>query len=68
MSTFERYKDNPWKVSEKSYDSATLCVLMDIRDELKELNRTFNCTNFTEMPKVLRDIRQNTTKPRRPKK
>lgn len=46
-------------------DYARLAVLMDIRDELKQLNRLLHCGNFVGMPGVLRQIAANTKKPRR---
>jgi len=48
--------------------SLTNVLLMDIRAELRNLNRILNCQNFLMMPKVLRDIRRNTTKRPRKKK
>jgi len=48
-------------------EEASLAVLMDIRDELKSLNRLLQCPNFSMIPKILRGIRQNTTKKRRTK-
>jgi hypothetical protein len=55
-----RYKDTVWTLPENgnSYDSASLGVLMDIRDELKSLNRLLNCTNFIQIPMILRGIRR----------
>ena len=48
------------------YD-AQLATLMDIRDELKLLNSTLRCPNFLEVPSILRQIRRNTAKPRKPR-
>lgn len=48
-----------------SYDQAQLAVLMDIRDELRKLNRLLGCQNFVEVPTILRGIRRNTTKSKR---
>lgn len=50
-----------------SYEKAHLAVLMDIRDELQTLNLLLGCRNFTDIPNVLRKIRTNTAKPRKPK-
>lgn len=44
-----------------SIDVATLAVLMDIRQELRDLNRRLGCDNFTAMPRVLKQVRANTT-------
>lgn len=58
----ERKKDKNWVCADVngavSPTHATLAVLMDIRDEMKELNRVFRCQNFLDM---LRKIRANTT-------
>lgn len=58
-----------------NYDGTTAietvqaAVLMDIRDELQKLNRLLHCSNFTDIPHILRTIRRNTAKkPRRRKK
>lgn len=40
-------------------------VLMDIRDELKKLNRLLHCTNFVGIPRTLAAIERNTTKKKR---
>lgn len=61
----QRHKDANWQINEVSYDSAQLAVLMDIRDELKQLNRVLNCRDFLDMPRVLRQVRANTAKPRK---
>jgi hypothetical protein len=63
MST-DRLKDHNW-VFEKdgpngiSYESAQLAVLMDLRDELKKLNRLLHCPSFMEIPSTLRSIQRN---------
>jgi hypothetical protein len=38
---------------------------MDIRDELQELNRRLRCPDFLAIPRILRDVRRNTAKPKR---
>lgn len=43
-------------------------LLMEIRDELKTLNRLLGCSNFIGIPTTLRAIQRNTTKRRRAKK
>ncbi len=40
---------------------------MDLRDELKRLNALLYCPNFTGIPATLRQISQNTKKPKRKK-
>jgi len=62
-----------WEIPQREHDvpsveSATLCVLMDIREELRTLNALLGCYNFTQIPAVLRSIRRNTTKRPRAKK
>ena len=52
-------------VSSYSFDTIQTAVLMDIRDELQRLNALFRCHNFLEIPYVLRQIRANTSKPKR---
>ena len=61
-----RYKDENWSlVGTPSLDSAQVAVLMDIRDELKALNRLLSCPRFVAIPEELRIIRLNTTKRRK---
>ena len=42
-------------------------ILMEIRDELKALNRLFNCPNFRQVPYKLDQVILNTKKPKRKK-
>ena len=71
-----RFKDVGWSIAEavndpraaKDVHEAMLAVLMDIRDELKILNRVFQCSNALEIPDLLRAIKQNTTKSKRKKR
>jgi hypothetical protein len=76
-----RHKDTQWSLPEgkrneeggttHTWDSINAALLMDIRDELKELNETLRvlrCRNFLLIPAVLRGIRENTTKPTRKRK
>ena len=66
-----RRKDVSWGINLPDEDGLTpnghcqLAVLMDLRDELKQLNRVFACPNFQAVPQILRTIRRNTTKPRK---
>lgn len=69
-----RHKDTNWNLPEgkhgvrsttHSWESIHSALLMDIRDELKELNRLLNCRNFIAIPSILRGIRTNTTKRKR---
>ncbi len=77
MSQLTRQKDKDWCVATaegRLYDPSygfqpqSLAVLMDIRDELKRLNSLLHCHNFTDIPFVLRSIKQNTVKPKPRKK
>ena len=70
----QRKKDVEWYVcwpeqndGRVSWEGRQLAVLMDIRDELKKLNGLLHCSNFKAIPGELREIRRNTTKPRRKK-
>lgn len=62
-----RHKNSDWSLPEKvaSWDQAGVAVLMDIRDELKQLNSIISCPNFIDIPRKLDAIRKNTTKPKR---
>ena len=76
-----RHKNVDWNLPEggrggttHNYQSIHAALLMDLRDELKEMNRLlrnlnsiFNCSNFLSIPRVIAEIRRNTAKPRRKK-
>lgn len=57
-----RFKDSNISLPEKSpentrdWDSIKVGMLMDIRDELKQLNAVFACQNFQNVPRELRAI------------
>lgn len=75
MSNIRYYPHNAnsnWPVTDElgniNLHCATLTVLMDIRAELRKLNGLLGCYNFTGIPGTLKDIKRNTTKPRRKKK
>lgn len=51
-----------------SAETASLAVLMDIRDELQKLNRVFECHNFLRISQTLEQIRRSTTKKRKVKR
>lgn len=60
-----RMKDIAWepgddKGNAPTWERVIVALLMDVRDEMKELNRTLNCPNTREIPRVLRQIRANT--------
>jgi len=59
-----RNKDRDWNSGETNItmDGAQLAVLMDIRDELKAINRILHCSNtlaaFYALPNVLKVARR----------
>ena len=64
-----KYRNSDWTLNEgtdgKSVINATeasLSVLMDIRDELKSLNRVIGCRNFMNIPATLRSIQKSVSK------
>lgn len=63
-----RRKDVNWDLPERveTWEQVQVAVLMDIRDELKQLNRTLGCHNFLSIPHTLKGIRRKipTPKPR----
>ena len=64
----ERHKDRDWSDAPNTFAYGELRVLMDMRDELKELNRLLNCPNALDIPNILRRISRNTHKPKKRKK
>jgi hypothetical protein len=60
-----RRKDVDWNIPEKelTWEQASVAVLMDLRDELKEISHSVSvlqCSNFIRIPKVLDRIARNT--------
>lgn len=49
----------------ETWERAGIAVLMDIRRELRALNRLLACQNFMTFPSTLRAIEKNTMKPKR---
>lgn len=69
----KRCKNFGWTVvrnNDGSFPTAHVhsALLMDIRDELKSLNRILSCSNFLDIPFKLDAIKKNTTKAKRKKK
>lgn len=69
----KRKKDTNWLLNVLPNGScptgdAQLSVLMDLRDELKSLNGVLHCPNFLDIPRILRQVRRNTAKPKPKKK
>lgn len=64
MAIDRRRKNVEWNVIDENncwysgckYGGASLAVLMDIRDELKQLNSLLACPNFIGIPRTLRAI------------
>jgi hypothetical protein len=46
-------------------DEDALCVLVDIALSLRAIRSTLDCKNTVDIPRILRAIRANTTKPKR---
>lgn len=70
--TDTRQKDMAWLIVQNergkyNWEQVHAAVLMDIRDELKQLNRVFGRRNFLELPQIVRQIKANTAKPKRKK-
>jgi hypothetical protein len=63
-----RHKDVEWNLTKEDLpgnrfrttnpEDRVVAVLMDIRDEMKELNALLHCHNFTGIPATLRSIRR----------
>jgi hypothetical protein len=62
-----RHKDGKWQAGDSdgvvpTWERAQLAVLMDLRDELKKLNRVLECPNFLAIPSYLRSINRKTAR------
>lgn len=69
MAADTRKKDTNWRLNVNddgtcNVDQAKLAVLMDIRDQLKDLNGIFRCHNFQSIPHTLKGIRSKLPKPK----
>jgi hypothetical protein len=70
MAIDTRNKDASWRTRTDSnhfmvpqyYQRGSLAVLMDIRDELKRLNKLLHCSNFVQIPATLRGLRPDIAK------
>lgn len=66
-----RFKDATFDLADeitgkcRSWETATVAALYDIRDELKILNSLLRCPNFQAIPRKLDRISANTAKPRK---
>lgn len=68
----QRGKNWNWKPLDETgnapnWERVGICVLLDIRDELQELNRVLRCPNFQDIPARLERIARSVARPRRPK-
>ena len=66
----ERARNWDWTIPRNasgsfSLDAAQLAVLMDIREGIQAMLHILRCPNFQRMPRDLRQVRRNTTKPTR---
>lgn len=64
MATFP---DKEWNLADKdgnvgTWEKVGISVLMDIRRELRTLNRLLGCVNFVNIPHTLKAIEKNTKK------
>jgi hypothetical protein len=50
-----------------TWEQASFAVLLDIRGELRNIHRLLACRNALDIPGLLRDIKENTAKPKRRK-
>lgn len=61
-----RGKDADWNIYNEhgntDWAKVPIAVLMDIRDELKALNRVFACSDAQAIPGELRAIRRHTAR------
>lgn len=66
MTIDRRRKNTNWNTTDEDgapwhrHNGTHLAVLMDLRDELQQLNRLLNCTNFIAFPSTLQEIAANT--------
>lgn len=68
-----RFANTDWHLADQknqieTWEKVGIAVLMDIREELRTLNRLLSCPNFTGIPATLRRISANTAKPKKKRK
>lgn len=63
-----RNKDRDWSAwgPPNEWQYVHLCLLQDIRDELKAMNAILQCKNTLRIPNYLKRIAANTAKPKKP--
>lgn len=63
------HEDRNWELpTDMDWARVPVALLMDIRRELKTLNKLLHCYRFVGIPNQLEKIARNTTKPRRRRK
>ena len=65
-----QFPDRDWELAGangkiETWEMVSIAVLMDIRRELRTLNRLLACPNFTGMPATLTAIQRNTARRRK---
>lgn len=62
-------RNRDWDVADETgnitWECVAIAVQMDIRNELRRIRRTLDCTNFHAIPEIMRAIRRNTAKPKK---
>ncbi len=53
MKKGTRHKDGNWRIEELTWETVSVAVLMDIRDELKQINQSLGCYR---VPRALDDL------------
>jgi len=61
------HRNTDWKLPDDigSWERVNTALLMDIREELRVLNRRLSCPDFIAIPRTLKAIKLNTTKPKK---
>ena len=65
LVSHKEVRDKNWSVNKNfdntyNFDQVKLAVLLDIREELKSLNRLLHCSRFIDIPLKLELIENNT--------
>lgn len=60
-----RFKNQDWNLptapnslAAADWETVSIAILMDLRDELQALNHVFACQNFQSIPRELRAIKR----------
>lgn len=57
-----KFKDHAWLPDCTTWEKVAVSILMDLRDELKAINRRLDCHETLSMPRHLRKIATNTSR------